>query len=499
MRCLTIISLFVVVLFSTKRVLAQENIFLHREYWKTNPSIAQVKKDVAAGNNPAELNTYAFDAVVYALLEKVDDDVVKYLLSLEGNNINKKTHDSRIYLHWAAYSGQLNIVNYLLKQGSSITELDSHGYTPLTFAANAGQKDSQLYDAFERYGVDLTKEKNENGANVLLLVAHSLSNEQELNYFLDKGLTLNDTDSKGNGIFNYASKKGNIKFLKQLIKKGVDYKTVNKEGGNAFLFAAQGTRGHSNTIEIYEFLKDLGLEPNVVTKKGYTPLHRLAYRNTDPKVFNFFSTAGADVNHKDANGNTPFLNASSRNKLEIVQLLAKNVTNLNLANKKGQTALMLATQNNSPEVVNFLLNKKAAVDHKDEEGNNLAYYLINGYDERNKKAFDAKFKKLKELGLEMDKLQANNHSLWHLAVKKNSLALLQKLADLTIPLNIKNKEGLTPLHLAAMKATNTEILQYLIANGADKTAKTDFDESVYDLASENEILQQRNVSLNFLQ
>ncbi|MFT6934967.1 MAG: hypothetical protein ACJAUQ_001359, partial [Maribacter sp.] len=33
---------------------------------------------------------------------------------------------------------------------------------------------------------------------------------------------------------------------------------------------------------------------------------------------------------------------------------------------------------------------------------------------------------------------------------------------------------------------------------ADKTAKTDFEESVYDLASENELLAKHKVALEFL-
>lgn len=65
-------------------------------------------------------------------------------------------------------------------------------------------------------------------------------------------------------------------------------------------------------------------------------------------------------------------------------------------------------------------------------------------------------------------------------------------------MNSKNKEGITPLHLAVMKAKDTSIINYLLSIGADKTAKTDFDESVYDLASENELLKKQKVNINFL-
>ena len=125
--------------------------------------------------------------------------------------------------------------------------------------------------------------------------------------------------------------------------------------------------------------------------------------------------------------------------------------------------------------------------------------------------FDQKLITLTAAGLKMDALQSNEETLLHLAVKKNSLPLLKTLATYQIPMNTKNKEGLTPLHLAAMKATGTEILQFMIDKGADKKVKpnfenisdkkatTDFGETVYDLASENEILLKQNIKINFLQ
>ena len=67
-----------------------------------------------------------------------------------------------------------------------------------------------------------------------------------------------------------------------------------------------------------------------------------------------------------------------------------------------------------------------------------------------------------------------------------------------IDINAKNNEGNTALHIAAMKAKDAEILKFLIEQGADVKATTDFDESVYDLASENELLKKNKIDINFL-
>jgi len=485
--------------FTTYSTIAQtNNVFLDRSFWKSNPNLETVKNKISEGNDPAALNSNAFDGVVYALLENVDDNVIKYLLALEGNPADKKTHDSRIYLHWAAYAGKIGIVNHLLETGSSVTELDSHGYTPLAFAANAGQKKPELYSAFDKYGVDLTREKNEHGANLLLLVAPSLENQDELDYFIDQGLALDSKDDEGNGIFNYATKKGNVDFLKLLIEKGVDYKNLNKDGANAFLFAAQGGRGYSNPLSVYKYLKGLGLNPNMVTHEGYTPLHRLAYNNSDPAIFELFLSAGADVNQKDVDGNTPFLNAASRNQLDMVKLLSEDVNNFNTTNNKGQTALMLAVENNDPEVVRYLLEKGADPLMTDKAGNSLTYYWAASFDSRKIDTFDKKRKLLNQKGLKFNKVQAEGNTLYHLAAKNNDLALAKHMESLDIDINAVNSEGLTALHLAAMKADDDKLMKYLISKGADVKIKTSFEESVYDLADENELLQKQNTQLNFL-
>ena len=72
---------------------------------------------------------------------------------------------------------------------------DSHGYTPVTFAAATGQKNIAVYDLCIKYGADLKKSVTQEGANVLLL---AISQDKDLsltNYFLSKGLDLNSTDN----------------------------------------------------------------------------------------------------------------------------------------------------------------------------------------------------------------------------------------------------------------------------------------------------------------
>jgi ankyrin repeat protein len=498
MKILSKTVLFVMFLWSSVSFAQRENLFHDRAFWKTNPSLETVKQQIAAGNDATALNINGFDAVVYALLEKVDDRVVKYLLTYKENPVNKKTHDSRIYLHWAAYAGQVQLVEYLLSLGSSVTEKDSHGYTPLAFAVNAGQLDHKLFRAFESNGVNLLEQKNEDGANLLLLAAPHLEDEEALSFFTDLGFDLNSKDLNGNGVFNYAIKKASIDFLKLLIHKGVEVTSLNNNDGNALMFAAQGTRGYSNPLSVYQFLKELGIAFNVVAKNGNTPLHRLAYNSTDTDVFELFITAGASVDQKDAQGNTPFLNAAARNELGVVRWLFPYVKDINTINNKGQNALMLAVQHNSPELVSFLLQQEADPNIIDASGNSLAFYLAKSFNIKKISDFDAKLNMLEKTDLKFNTTLAEGNTLLHIAAVDNNLELLKRLERFKIDINAVNKNGFTALHLAAMKANNDQMMKYLISKGADVKIKTAFEETAFDLATENELLEKQQVSLSFL-
>ena len=66
-------------------------------------------------------------------------------------------------MHWAAYRANTELVQYLISKGSDVNFEDSHGTTPLAFAASNGQSDPKLYDAFFKAGVD-PKKKYADGA-----------------------------------------------------------------------------------------------------------------------------------------------------------------------------------------------------------------------------------------------------------------------------------------------------------------------------------------------
>lgn len=490
----TLVTLILSLVFFLNQSHAQQkNPFFQKEFWQTNPSKEDIDKKIKEGFSIHDADPYGFDPTTYAIFGDNSIETIDYLVQ-KGNSVNKKTHDFRTYIFWAAYRGNLPLMKYFKDKGAKMDLRDSHGFTLLLFAAVTGQQNQKLYDFCIANGADITKETDHHGSNALHLIIPRLKDLTMVDYFINKGLAINSIDHDGNGIFNFAVRSGNKELLDQLIKRGVSYKENTKVGGNAFLFV---DATQENTLSLLTYLEELGIQPNITTAKGITPLHKIA-NATDTKVFEFFLNKGVDINKQDEQGNTALFNAAGRNTLAAVKFLAEKSNAVTTVNKKGETALTRAIRTNTDEVVAYLISKGADVHLKDKNGNNLAFHLIQSFNGKGKAFFDKKIAALQKGGLSIAEKQKDGRTLLHLAVDKNDLELVKKVSDFKIDVNAKDANGNTALHYAAMKSKNDKILKFLISLGADTNIKTDFDETVFDLAIDNEFLKKEKVDLQFL-
>src|SRR5690606_36480842 len=325
--------------------------------------------------------------------------------------------------------------------------------------------------------------KFQNGANLLLL---SIAYDKDLKlaeYLSTKGLSLKDTDNFGNTAFDYATKTGDVTLLKTLLQKGV------KPTDKALIFASQGTRSVSNTLETYQYLvEDLKINPNATGDNGENVLHNLVKKNGQIQIINYFIGKGTNVNQADKDGNIVLMEAVRNNDLSIVKLILDNTKNIDQVNAKGTSALAQAIKYRTTKKIKFLLDNKANAQITDKDGNNLTAYLVQSYQaprQGQKSNFDEKLTIIKNAGVNFDVSQHEGNSLYHLAVVKNDVNLLKQLESLNLNINAINNEGMSALHKAALVAKDDTVLKYLVAKGAQKDVLTEFDETAYDLAKEN--------------
>ena len=472
----------------------QKNSLLDAAFWQGKPDVETIKAEVAKGSDPAQLNASNFDPVVMAINANARFESIKFLLDQKGNDVNKLTHDGRTYIFWAASRGNTELMEYLVSKGAKIAhQEDNHGYSVANFAAVGGQQNTNVYDICIKNGADLKKDLTHEGANALLLAAPADSSGKLTEYFVSKGLSLKSTDAQGNTAFNYAARAGNIDMMKSLKSKGVPFTD------NAIIMAAQGSRRGSAPLEAFQYLESLGLKLTVISKTGENVLHAIVRRPGQDALIKYFLSKGVKVEQANDEGNTVFMNAAAANRdLATLELLRSRIADINRANKDGNTALTMAVRSNSPEVVQYLLDKGARVNITDKKGDNLVAYLIDAYNARQQKDFASKVDILKKAGLDLAAPQLNGNTLYHLAVAKNDVELLKFISALNVDINARNKEGLTALHKAAMLGKDDSILKYLVSIGAQKDIKTSFSETAFDLASENENFTKQHISLGFL-
>ncbi|HTN26238.1 MAG TPA: ankyrin repeat domain-containing protein [Burkholderiales bacterium] len=221
---------------------------------------------------------------------------------------------------------QREVVQMLLAHGADADTVDSRGKSVLQYAADIGD-------------ADLARQLIDKGAGV------------------DRAWRMtNDTP------LMKAAEKGDIALVRLLLERGADPSKKNILGTTALDRAASG--GHT---EVALLLMRSGKAP----EPGPKALHAAA-RGETRSMLETLLQHGADVHALDSYGWSALMHACSAGRAASAQRLLEAGARVEVADPKtGVTPLMLACERNSPELVQLLLERKAAVNASDADGRSV--------------------------------------------------------------------------------------------------------------------------------
>ena len=159
---------------------------------------------------------------------------------------------------------------------------------------------------------------------------------------------------------------------------------------------------------------------------------------------------------RDDEGATPLVRAALFCQAPIITQLLDRGADIHAADEQGRTALVRAIERDPPskdfakwqmEVIKLLLARKANPAVKDEDGNTVIHY----------------------------------------AARQRNVDVLKLMLTLGVPADARNKDGMTPLAMAAGDGHEPQHVAVLIAAGADVNSKDNYGRTVLAVTRPGEI------------
>ncbi|KAK1327923.1 hypothetical protein QTO34_012344 [Cnephaeus nilssonii] len=182
-------------------------------------------------------------------------DMVKFLVENRAD-VNQQDNEGWTPLHAAASCGYLNIAEYFLSHGASVSIVNSEGEVPSDLAEEPAMKDL-LLEQVKKQGVDLEQARKEEEQQML----------QDARQWLNSG-KIEDTRQTRSGAtaLHVAAAKGYSEVLRLLIQAGYDLDVQDHDGWTPLHAAA-----HWGVKEACSILAEALCNMDVRNKLGQTP------------------------------------------------------------------------------------------------------------------------------------------------------------------------------------------------------------------------------------
>jgi ankyrin repeat protein len=321
----------------------------------------------------------------------------------------------------------------------------SHAFgNTLLYAVKAGDIDG--VQAAIANGADINAVVWGNNA---LIAASYQGNVEIVNILLQKGADVNAKGRADRTALMVAVEKKHIDIVKLLVNKGAEVNDKDFNQMTPLMMASS-----ADAFEIVEILFKHGADINIADNRKKTALS-WALRSNAPQAARFLFSSGATISEAEA-GEIAIYMAEKRQWDIVKILIEKNIIKSNTKTRRGQTFMMLASEQGQIEIIEFLLENNADVSEKA-----LSLAL------EQKHCDVAKF--LVEKSAEITGENKNDSKALIEASASGCIGIVKYLIDRGADVNrvyTDNRHEFTPLLISVINS-HADIVKLLLAHGAD--------------------------------
>ena len=356
-------------------------------------------------------------------------------------------------LHSACAKGEIELVELLVKNGTNVLKLDSHGQAPIHIACMFSRLDILRILLGSTY-CDSNQQTAD--GNTALHIVCRMRTGRELQFLQvltstpginttlvnHEGITpCNVVGNDGNNLLHVACAKGNITMVELLLKNGADILKRNRHGDGPIHIACK----HSRLDVAKQLLTFNDCNPDQTNAHNDTSLHIVSRKGgsseemmKNSKIVELLLKNGADVLRPDRHGDAPIHIACKYTRVDILKvLLACSSCNLDQPNAHEDTSLHIVCRKggNSEEIIKIL------------------ELLVNN-------------------GVDVLKSDRHGDASIHIACKHSKVDILKYLlACSSCNPDQLNADGDTALHIASRVGEetrqNSEMVELLLKKGAN--------------------------------
>jgi ankyrin repeat protein len=372
-------------------------------------------------------------------------DLIDRFARADPASLHETTEMGRTPLLLAVTHGHTTAVQRLLARGAAVRQ-DS--WQPLHEAAARGHVAVARLLLAHRAEVD-ARQKGTDVTPLHLAAGHGHPDLVRL--LLEKGARVDRPDKEGRTALFHAAAAGQEGVVALLLKHGAKPRLPAKDGELPLHAAVSAGRP-----QVIALLLRAGADLEAQDKStGETALHRAA-REGRVDAARLLLDRGARTDARDAGGNTPLHLAVSENQDGLTRLLLARKADVEALNKLGATPLHVAACFGCTRPADRLLAHKANVERWYGEllgGTPLRLAIRQGHTDMVRLLLARKANPLS---------RSKHNTALHEAALWDRVEIARILLDRGIPVDVKDRSGQTPLHVAVSAPGHTDALARLL-------------------------------------